>query len=151
MMKYQLSIIFLVLLLFLFALVFYVFRTDYIISTMVAVVWVSVLLLRSAFPRLFTKRYVLYVVNFLVLFALLNTGTLLYDKYLDYKLAQFDINHDSVFSLQEQTPEQQYYMTSSINDVGRNFIPITGLLISLGSTILLFFVDKLLRLRGQSI
>lgn len=139
---------FLVLILILSALVFWIFGNDYKITVMVVAVWASMLLLRSAFPKYFSGRYALCIINFLALFVLLNTATHLYDQYIEYKLYQFDINHDLIFSPEEQTAEQQKYWMWFIGDGGRNvFMPIIALLVSLGSSLLLFFVVRLFRLK----
>ena len=159
--KNQLITIFLGLLLVLSALVIYIFWNDYGFIIMFAVmgghsllwnsytallmvvfVWTSMLLLRSVFPKYFSGRYVLCAINFLALYALLNVWILLYDQYLDYKLAQFDINHDSIFSPQEQTAEQQRYMDLVIWDTGRNFMPFYSLFTSFESSFILFFILK---------
>jgi hypothetical protein len=143
--KNQFIATFLVLVLVLSAIVFCMFENDYKITAMVVSVWVSVLLLRSAFPRYFGGKYAPYVINFLMLAALLNVVGFLHQQYLEYKLYQFDINHDLIFSPEEQTPEQQKYEMLVIGGPAYAFVPIVALftsLISLSSSFLLFFILK---------
>jgi hypothetical protein len=126
-------------------LVAFTYLEEHAIIVTTLMVWTSVLLLRSAFPKYFSKKYTLYVVNSFALLVLLNIGSFLNDVYLDYKLYQFDINHDLIFSPEEQTAEQQEYWMRVIGDGGRNvFRPILTLFVSLVSSILLaFLVDSL--------
>ena len=92
------------------------------------------------------KRVWFYVIAFVVLYVLLVYGVVFYDKYLEYKLSRFDLNGDGVFSPSEQTPDQIKYMNLLINDTGRNLIPLTGIIYSLISTLLLFVLSALYRL-----
>lgn len=125
------------------ALAISVFWNNHSIVILVAVVWVSTLILRNAFSECLGKRYSLYVINFLILYAVLNIGNLAYDYYINYKLAQFDINHDQVFSVLEQTAEQRKYEMLVINDVGRNLMPVTSLFLSFGSSVLFFWTTRI--------
>lgn len=84
------------------------------------------------------KKIIFYLLLFLVLYLGLIIKSSFYGKYLDKKLATFDVNNDSFFSSEEQTPEQQKYMDLWVSDVGRNLIPITGLIISFIVTLLVF-------------
>lgn len=147
--------IFLVLILILSALVFSIFGNDYTITVMVIAVWACMFLFRTVFPKYFSRKYTLYVINFIALYVLYIVATNLYDQYMVYKVYQFDINHDLIFSPEEQTAEQQMYWLYVIGDGGRIvFRPIMALLVSLGSSILLFLIVKFFELKtwkqGQS-
>ena len=88
------------------------------------------------------KKKLFYVVLFLVIYVVLVVGVIVYDHYLDYKLATFDLNNDTVFSHDEQTLEQQKYQDLVTNDLGRNLIPISGLFVSFVTTLLVFISSK---------
>ncbi len=106
-------------------------------------------LLRSTFPSYFSGKYALYLINFTSLFILLIAAALLFEQYLEYKVYQFDINHDLIFSPEEQTAEQQKYWMWYIGDGGRKvFAPIIALLVSLASTFILYIIVKLFRLKN---
>jgi len=79
-----------------------------------------------------------YALNFIVLYILILYGVWFIDKYLEFKLNQFDLNGDSVFSPDEQTPEQIKAMQAYINDTGVSFAPITGAIYSFIATLILF-------------
>lgn len=88
------------------------------------------------------KKKLLYIVIFLVVYISFVAGTILYDSYLENKLATFDSNGDSIFSPEEQTAEQQEYMNRVTNDLGRNLMPIYVIFISLA---FVFFCSKVLK------
>lgn len=110
---------------------------------MVAFVWVASSFLWWCFGK---KQYGgrgLYVLNFILLYALLVFSSYAYGWFLDYKLNQFDLDNDFIFSAAEQTPEQQRYMKLVINDAGRNLIFVLGAFYSFFSTVVLFVFVKL--------
>ena len=78
--------------------------------------------------------------NFIALYILLMICPFTYNKYIKYKLNQFDLNKDGIFSTREQTVEQNRYMKLAVNDSSRNLIIYYRSYISLTSSILLFFV-----------
>ena len=91
------------------------------------------------------KDVYIYKLNFFILYILLILNIQLHDIYLNYKLNLFDINHDSIFSILEQTKEQQKYFSLVINDSGRNLVFIWGLIFAAISTILLYLIKSIVR------
>lgn len=87
-----------------------------------------------------------YVLDFLIFYFMIIYGVTFYDHFLEYKLNQFDLNGDSFFSIEEQTPEQIKYMDLWVNDLGRNLIYFTGALYSLANTLVLFLLAMAFRL-----
>lgn len=142
MMKVQKIIkIILMILLYLSALGMYLFYGKnhvLIICLIILIVWGISNIIWSTFFKHIRKNIIFYFLNFVLLYILLNVGTFSYDKYLNYKLNQFDLNKDSVFSIEEQTLEQQKYMDMVTSDLGRNFMFIIGGIISIISTFILF-------------
>ncbi|MFA6172016.1 MAG: hypothetical protein WC715_06240 [Patescibacteria group bacterium] len=90
------------------------------------------------------KKKIFYVLLFLVLYVGLIAQTTIYDHNLKRKLASFDLNNDGVFSLNEQTQEQQKYFNLVIGDAGDNLMPITGLFISFIVTASVYVISKIL-------
>jgi len=45
-------------------------------------------------------------------------GTACERKIIDMRLDKFDLNHDGLFQMDEQTPEQQYYFNRAVHDTG---------------------------------
>jgi len=84
--------------------------------------------------------FFLYLINFAVLSAVIIISVYIYDKYLDFKLDQFDLNGDGVFSLEEQTPEQKRAMDLVIGDAGRSLVVFTGPIFSFLITLFLFLL-----------
>jgi len=66
--------------------------------------------------------------------------------YLDisYKLAlqRFDLNNDGFFTNDEITTRQKEVMRKVISDTGRNFAPITGLILSGFMSLIVLIVGK---------
>jgi len=141
----QIFILILVIVLFLVALlsVSSTESTLLIFVLLPVIVWLNIYLIWFILLKRTKDGLGFYVLNFVTLYMLLVVGTLLYDKYLDYKVMQFDIDHDSFFSLSEQTPEQQRYMSLVVNDLSRNLMPIWGFIVSLGSTLVLLIITKI--------
>jgi len=137
-MKNKLVAIFLVLVLVLSALVFCIFGIDYKITATAVAVWAGVLLLRFFSPKYFGGKYTLYAIYFISLYVLFYVAGLLSEEYLEYKVYQFDINHDLIFSPEEQTAEWHKYWDPYIGDGARRvFRPVMTFFYSLGGTLLL--------------
>lgn len=67
---------------------------------------------------------------------------------LQCRLAEFDLNHDGVFSPDEQTPAQVAVMDEVVNDAGRNLSVFFAIPWSIVSCFGLFVPAGLLRSRG---
>lgn len=80
---------------------------------------------------------------FVITYSFVMYGALITDIYLSYKLEQFDLDGDGMFSGEEVTPEQELALKKVVSDTGRVFAPITGLVLSLVVSIPLFLVLKL--------
>ncbi|HEY0262406.1 MAG TPA: hypothetical protein VGB95_05230, partial [Chitinophagales bacterium] len=75
---------------------------------------------------------------------LLIVGSATYDDiYLQWKVNQYDLNKDGLFSGIETTPELNQAMKDLINDTGRNFSFITGFIFALILSIATYFVSKI--------
>lgn len=83
------------------------------------------------------------IFTFVTTYSLVMYGALITDIYLSYKLEQFDLNGDGLFSGEEVTPEQEMALTRVVSDTGRVFAPITGLILSLGLSLPLLLTLKL--------
>ena len=81
---------------------------------------------------------------FAIIYGLLIYSVLLEEFYLDFKLNQFDLNNDGVFSGSEITPEQEEAMQKVVSDTGRTFAPFTGLIFSGLFTIIFFIGFKII-------
>ncbi len=119
---------------------FYEKNPILIIGLLILIVWLISNFIWMTFFKTIQRNLFFYILNFALLYVLLNAGAFSYDKYLSYKLNQFDINKDSVFSKEEQTPEQNRYMDMLANDLDRNLMFITGGFISMISTFFLLLV-----------
>lgn len=74
----------------------------------------------------------LVAVSFLSVYLLAVVWTIGEDIYLDYRLSTFDRDGDGIFAgPDENTVEQAKAMAAVTNDLGRNLVPITGLVWSL--------------------
>lgn len=133
----------LIILLYLSALLMYIFygeSSTLIFNLVVLIVWGISILIWITFYKNVKKNMLFYLLNFALLYILLNVGTFAYGEYLEYKLNQFDLDKDSIFSKEEQTTEQKKYMAMVVNDVSRTFMFIIGGIISIISTFFLFLV-----------
>lgn len=72
------------------------------------------------------KSIFIGTLTFLMFYGLVVGFATYEDIYSQWHLNQFDLNHDGLFSREEQTPEQELAMAELINDTGRNFSFITG-------------------------
>ena len=62
---------------------------------------------------------------------------------LQQVLNQYDINQDSIFSINEVSEDQQVAMNDLINDVGRNFAFITGAVAAFVLSLTSFFLGRI--------
>lgn len=83
------------------------------------------------------------LISFVVTYSIVMYGALATDFYLDYKLQQFDLNGDGLFSGKEVTPEQELALKRLISDTGRTLAPLTGLIFSTFLSVILFLIMKL--------
>ena len=82
--------------------------------------------LRRKYPALYKSALI-----FLFSYALIVCNALGHDIYYQWDLNRYDLNQDGLFgSPTETTLEQERAMERLINDVGRNFSPISGLIFS---------------------
>lgn len=77
---------------------------------------------------------------FFLIYLFLVGGALYEDIYLQWNLAKYDLNKNGFFEVNEMTPSQIELSQRLVNDVGRNFIIITGLLFSLGISVVVFLI-----------
>lgn len=104
--------------------------------------WCLTLIMRHYLKRMQTTAYLLFS-NFIMFYALVVFCVYARGVYLEYRLDQFDLDGDSIFSIEEQTREQKEYMEMVVNDVGRNLIVFTGAVYSLVSTIVFYFIVRI--------
>lgn len=91
----------------------------------------------------------LTIVNFIFVYILFLLAIYCYEIYLEYKLDSFDLNSDGFFTGEENTPEKEKYMSLVVNDTGRTFAPITGLIFSFAYSVIFLLVLKLYRTSKQ--
>ena len=105
----------------------------------------SIILFRK---KIFTtkrnKIFWISVIVFLSCYALLVGGATYIDMYYQWDLNRYDLDKDGFFGGQEVTREQQAAMQRLINDVGRNFSFITGLIFSFFISITIYFASWIL-------
>ena len=77
------------------------------------------------------KRIWISISVFCVVYTLIVGIAMLNDISCQLELNRFDLNNDGIFSGTEITKEQGKAMSRLINDTGRNFSFITGLIFSL--------------------
>lgn len=112
--------------------------------TMVLSAWFASILIWNKY---FKNKYILlYVLNVFILYLMLVVSVFIYNQFIEYRLYQFDINGDSIFSKEEQTYEQMRYMEMWTNSLGRSLIYFTGIIYSLVSTFILFTLVRLYNL-----
>ena len=88
----------------------------------------------------------LALINFVIIYLLIIISVCLYDIYLKYKVSTFDLDGDGFFTSEEWTPEYAKYSSRLVNDVGRNFAPVTGFIFSFLHSILFFVILTLYRI-----
>jgi hypothetical protein len=115
----------------------------YIFIAMAILVSIDSLLIWLYYLKKKEKTVGLYLINFFTLYLILVGSVYFYDKFIEYKLSAFDLDHDSFFSKEEQTPDQIKYMQILTNNISRNLMVITGAIYSFISTIILFIVLKI--------
>ena len=76
-------------------------------------------------------------------YLLINLYNIVNNIYINYKLMSFDIDRDGIFSIGEQTPEQNYWMDKYINDLGRNLLPIISGIYSIICFPILIIIGKI--------
>jgi hypothetical protein len=76
---------------------------------------------------------------FAVIYGIIIYSSLASEFYFDFKLSQFDLNNDGMFSGAEVTVSQQEAMRKVTSDTGRTLAPFTGLVFS-GLLALIFFI-----------
>lgn len=113
-------------------------NAAYVFTFMVVYVWVASILLWICCGSNRQNMRMLYLMNFALLYILIVGSSYGYGLFLEYKLDQFDLDGDSLFSVAEQTPEQQRYMQLLVNDAGRNLAILSGAIYSVLSTAILF-------------
>jgi len=134
------SIILLASLIIIMALLNILFQGILFYIVMIILTWlVSIILYKKFFVN---KTNRLYLLNIIILYLMLVVSVFIYNKYIDYRLNQFDLNGDSFFSKDEQTAEQIMYMEIWTNSIGRSLIYFWGIFYSLISTFILFIVVK---------
>lgn len=139
MMKYFILIFFIVIGLFLsFSIHTRMENKDiYAVLILVVDIWlISIVLIKNAQQNIMT----VYFVHFFILYILLILDVQFYDIYINSKLASFDLDKDTVFSISEQTEEQKKYFNIVINDTGRNLVFIWGFAFSLISLFVFAFI-----------
>ena len=70
-------------------------------------------------------------------------AALMTDIYLAYQLEQYDLDGDGFFTGEEVTPEQELALKKVVSDTGRTFAPLTGFILSLGLSLIVFIALKL--------
>gem|GEM_PF-740089 len=71
------------------------------------------------------------VTVFLVIYFFIVGSATYYDIYYQWDLNRYDLDNDGFFGAQEITKDQEAAMQRLINDVGRNFSFVTGLIVAL--------------------
>ena len=85
----------------------------------------------------------LAITNFIFIYLLIVFSVYVYETYLEYVVATFDLDGDGFFSSEESTTEYAVYSSKLTNDVGRNFAPITGFAFSFLCSVIFFIIIKL--------
>lgn len=81
----------------------------------------------------------LALLSFVAIYLIMVAWAMTYEIYLDYRLSTFDSNGDGMFSgPEENTLEQARFSAAVTNDLGRNLVPITGLMWSLAYSSMLY-------------
>ncbi len=117
----------------------------YIYMAMTVVASIESLLIWHYYLKKKDRTVWFYLMNFFTLYLMLIGSAYFYDKFLKYKLSLFDINGDSFFSKNEQTPDQIKYLEMLTNDLGRNLMVITGAIYAFISTIVLSIAIRIYR------
>ena len=102
------------------------------------------------FASIFSKRnpsnLKLALINFIIIYLLIIISVCVYDIYLEYKVSTFDLDGDGFFTSEEWTPEYAKYSSRLVNDLGRNFAPVTGFIFSFLHSILFLVILTLCRI-----
>ena len=92
---------------------------------------------RSQFSRFFFASLSAYV--FIVI------GVFLFDQFLTWRMYSFDIDGNGIFSDSEGTNALFVYQDAVSDDLGRNLVPITSILIAPVAATIALFLEKALR------
>ncbi len=83
----------------------------------------------------------LALTHFTIVYLLWVVSAFIYDAYIDYKVATFDVDGDGMFSNDEVLPEEYYkYHNIQISDALRNLAPIFGFVCALFWSSIFFLV-----------
>lgn len=105
----------------------------------------------SKFSKWNPSNLRLALINFVIIYLLIIISVFVYDIYLKYKVSTFDLDGDGFFTSEEWTPEYAKYSSRLVNDVGRNFAPVTGFIFSFLHSILFFVILTLYRIIKRKI
>jgi len=97
-----------------------------------------------------TKALRSALVSFAVIDPLRVASAVAGGRYLDSRLAAFDLDGDGIFSGAETSPEQERALLDVTNDVGRNLAPITGAIVALVLSVGFFGGVSLVRLATRT-
>ena len=100
----------------------------------------------SKFSKQNPSNLRLALINFVIIYLLIIISVFVYDIYLKYKVSTFDLDGDGFFTSEEWTPEYAKYSSRLVNDVGRNFAPVTGFIFSFLHSILFLVILTLCRI-----
>lgn len=100
----------------------------------------------SKFSKQNPSNLRLALINFVIIYLLIIISVCVYDIYLKYKVSTFDLDGDGFFTSEEWTPEYAKYSSRLVNDVGRNFAPITGFVFSFLHSIIFLVILTLCRM-----
>lgn len=111
-----------------------------IIPSLISILVIGILILKrkSLYANGKWKWFWISITVFFGIYLLIVGGATYSDIYAQWNLNQYDLNKDGVFSGSEITDNQKEVMKNLINDTGRNFSFITGLIFS--GTISLFIL-----------
>ena len=100
----------------------------------------------SKFSKWNPSNLRLALINFVIIYLLIIISVCVYDIYLKYKVSTFDLDGDGFFTSEEWTPEYAKYSSRLVNDVGRNFAPVTGFIFSFLHSIVFLVILTLCRI-----
>lgn len=114
--------------------------------TLAMIIWTLIIKHRS-FKR--NPLTWICIILFLMLYLLV-VGSAAYDDiYYQIKLNEYDLNQDGLFSGDEVTDDMKVAMHHLVNDTGRNFSFITGLISSGIITLSIYIIGKTIILIRQ--
>lgn len=107
---------------------------PYHLAIPVIVSFLSIILILIFYEKLLLGSRKWLWIGMLIFFFIYGfiVGVALYDDlYYQWDLERYDLNQDGIFSIDEQTPEQEAASFKLINDTGRNFSIITGFILAM--------------------